>query len=424
MEKERMDQVLLVGVNLNNASDFEQSMEELAALAEACQMEVVGRVDQKMSLINKGLYIGTGKVVEVRELADELEVDLIVFDQALSPSQLRNLQKEIGKPILDRTTLILEIFSTRAQTREAKLQVEMAKLQYMLPRLVGLHDALSRQGGGSGLSNKGSGEKKLELDRRKIENRIVELRKELEEVSKERETQRKQRQNSSLPQVALVGYTNAGKSTIMNAMVDRFVQDDAKKVLEKDMLFATLETTVRKILPRDNKAFLLSDTVGFISNLPHHLVKAFRSTLEEVKHADLLLHVVDYSDPHYKEQIETTKATLEELGAGEIPVIYVYNKSDLTDCEIPSVVDSSIYMSAKSGIGLDALVELIFKHAFSDYVECELLVPYTDGAVVSYFKENATILDTQYLEEGTKLSVHCSEIDYGKYQKYAIIVSE
>ena len=424
MEKERMDQVLLVGVNLNNASDFEQSMEELAALAEACQMEVVGRVDQKMSLINKGLYIGTGKVVEVRELADELEVDLIVFDQALSPSQLRNLQKEIGKPILDRTTLILEIFSTRAQTREAKLQVEMAKLQYMLPRLVGLHDALSRQGGGSGLSNKGSGEKKLELDRRKIENRIVELRKELEEVSKERETQRKQRQNSSLPQVALVGYTNAGKSTIMNAMVDRFVQDDAKKVLEKDMLFATLETTVRKILPRDNKAFLLSDTVGFISNLPHHLVKAFRSTLEEVKHADLLLHVVDYSDPHYKEQIETTKATLEELGAGEIPVIYVYNKSDLTDREIPSVVDSSIYMSAKSGIGLDALVELIFKHAFSDYVECELLVPYTDGAVVSYFKENATILDTQYLEEGTKLSVHCSEIDYGKYQKYAIIVSE
>ena len=416
------DRVLLVGVNLNDDVDFLQSMEELGALAEACNMEVAGQVTQNLSAVNKGLYIGTGKVREVRELAEELNVDIIIFDNALSPSQLRNLQKETEKPVMDRTSLILEIFSTRAKSREARLQVEVARLQYLLPRLVGLHDALSRQGGGSGFSNKGSGEKKLELDRRKIEYRLSELRKELEEVSKERDTQRKQRQNAGIARVALVGYTNAGKSTIMNIMVDEYMKENTKKVLEKDMLFATLETTVRKITAHDNRSFLLSDTVGFISKLPHNLIKAFRSTLEEVKTADLLLHVIDFSDPHYKEHMRTTSETLKELEAGEIPVIYVYNKADLVPGyeELPKLEENGIYMSAKKRSGLKELTELIFRTVSGDHVECSMLIPFSEGAVVSYLTSHAEILSTEYTEEGTLLTVRCGQADYGKFKKFCV----
>lgn len=416
------DRVLLVGVNLNDDVDFLQSMEELGALAEACNMEVAGQVTQNLSAVNKGLYIGTGKVREVRELAEELNVDIIIFDNALSPSQLRNLQKETEKPVMDRTSLILEIFSTRAKSREARLQVEVARLQYLLPRLVGLHDALSRQGGGSGFSNKGSGEKKLELDRRKIEYRLSELRKELEEVSKERDTQRKQRQNAGIARVALVGYTNAGKSTIMNIMVDEYMKENTKKVLEKDMLFATLETTVRKITAHDSRSFLLSDTVGFISKLPHNLIKAFRSTLEEVKTADLLLHVIDFSDPHYKEHMRTTSETLKELEAGEIPVIYVYNKADLVPGyeELPKLEENGIYMSAKKRSGLKELTELIFRTVSGDHVECSMLIPFSEGAVVSYLTSHAEILSTEYTEEGTLLTVRCGQADYGKFKKFCV----
>ena len=416
------DRVLLVGVNLNDDVDFLQSMEELGALAEACNMEVAGQVTQNLSAINKGLYIGTGKVREVRELAEELNVDIIIFDNALSPSQLRNLQKETEKPVMDRTSLILEIFSTRAKSREARLQVEVARLQYLLPRLVGLHDALSRQGGGSGFSNKGSGEKKLELDRRKIEYRLSELKKELEEVSKERDTQRKQRQNAGIARVALVGYTNAGKSTIMNIMVDEYLKEDTKKVLEKDMLFATLETTVRKITAHDNRSFLLSDTVGFISKLPHNLIKAFRSTLEEVKTADLLLHVIDFSDPHYKEHMRTTSETLKELEAGDIPVIYVYNKADLVPGYeiLPKVEENCIYMSAKNRTGLKELTELIFRTVSGDHVECSMLIPFSEGAVVSYLTSHAAVLSTEYTEEGTLLTVRCGQAEYGKFKKFCV----
>ena len=416
------DRVLLVGVNLNDDVDFLQSMEELGALAEACNMEVAGQVTQNLSAVNKGLYIGTGKVREVRELAEELNVDIIIFDNALSPSQLRNLQKETEKPVMDRTSLILEIFSTRAKSREARLQVEVARLQYLLPRLVGLHDALSRQGGGSGFSNKGSGEKKLELDRRKIEYRLSELRKELEEVSKERDTQRKQRQNAGIARVALVGYTNAGKSTIMNIMVDEYMKENTKKVLEKDMLFATLETTVRKITAHDSRSFLLSDTVGFISKLPHNLIKAFRSTLEEVKTADLLLHVIDFSDPHYKEHMRTTSETLKELEAAEIPVIYVYNKADLVPGyeELPKLEENCIYMSAKKRAGLKELTELIFRTVSGDHVECSMLIPFSEGAVVSYLTSHAEILSTEYTEEGTLLTVRCGQADYGKFKKFCV----
>lgn len=430
-EKEKYERVVLVGVAIDGQDSTEewsgesgQAMEELANLAKACFMEPVAVIVQKMDSINKGLYIGTGKVKEVKETAQRLEADLIIFDNALTPSQLRNLQDELQKPVMDRTTLILDIFESRAKTREAKLQVESARLQYLLPRLVGMHEALTRQGGTSGsMSSRGAGEKKLELDRRRIEHRISELRKELEEVADERRVQRKKRRSSRLPLVALVGYTNAGKSTIMNAMVDTYVKEEEKKVLEKDMLFATLDTTVRRINTGNNRDFLLSDTVGFIHKLPHGLVKAFRSTLEEVQNADLLLHVVDYSDPYYLEQMKTTNQTLAELDAGNIPMIIVYNKADKASEPLhypKRSGENKIYLCAKEESSLSMLTEMILEKAYSDYTEAELLVPYHRGDVVSYFRENAQIESQTYEEEGTKLLVKCHKADRDKYKEYMI----
>ena len=328
-QNRELERVLLVGVDTGEEQNFDNSMEELKQLAKACFMEPVGTVTQRMEFVHKALYIGTGKVQEVRDAAQALDAQLVLINDTLTPSQIKNLQNELKTPVIDRTTLILNIFEMRARTREARLQVETAKLQYLLPRLVGMHEALTRQGGTSGsMSSRGAGEKKLELDRRHIEHRISELRKELDAISRERETQRKRRGQSRIPLVALVGYTNAGKSTIMNHMVERFVGDEEKKVLERDMLFATLDTTIRRINTGNNQDFLLTDTVGFIHKLPHGLVKAFHSTLEEIKGADLLLQVVDVSVPGYQEQMETTRETLRELGAGDIPMLIVFNKAD------------------------------------------------------------------------------------------------
>jgi GTP-binding protein HflX len=432
-----MERALLVGINLNDGEDYVASLEELAALAEACDMEVAATVEQTLHEVHKAFYIGTGKVEEVKELAIESDADVIIFDNSLSPMQMRNLQERLEKPLLDRSTLILDIFAGRAKSREAKLQVEVARLQYMLPRLVGLHAALSRQGGGSGaLSNKGAGEKKLELDRRYLENRLNELRRELKSVGQERETQRKRRAQSGLPRVALVGYTNAGKSTLMNAMLELYGADEIavaeKKVMEKDMLFATLDTTVRRIAPENHHAFLLSDTVGFIHKLPHNLVEAFHSTLEEAREADVLLQVVDYSDPHYKEQIAVTNRTLQELKADGIPMIYVYNKADKVPDDaipasfgaekkggrLPAVSGDSIYLSAKEMTGMEALVGMIEQKLSGAYRECELLIPYTDGRAVSYLNENAVVYETEYLENGIRMRVNCRAEDYHYYDKY------
>ncbi len=417
-----LERALLVGVDTGNEDDFESSMKELGSLAEACNMQVVGVITQKMDAVNKAYYIGTGKVEEVKEFSIECEADVVIFDNALSPSQIKNLGNELEKPILDRTTLILDIFAVRAQTKEAKIQVETARLQYFLPRLVGMHAALSRQGGASGsMSNKGTGEKKLELDRRKIEHRIDELRKELQEISKERVTQRKRRHLSRTPQVSLVGYTNAGKSTVMNKMVDLYGDNPEKKVLEKDMLFATLETSVRNIETGDNKPFFLVDTVGFIHKLPHGLVKAFQSTLEEVKYADLLIQVIDFSDENYKQQMEVTEQTLKELGASDIPMIYIYNKADKCNMEnLPKIRENQIYMSAVNGIGIEELIDMIKEQTYSQNVDSVFLIPYDKGAVSSYFMEHATVRSTSYEENGVLLSVNCHRQDAEKYKDYIV----
>ena len=417
---DKKEKALLVGVNVDYQENFSKLMDELENLALACDIEVVGRQTQNLIEINKPLYLGKGKAEEIAVIAKELKVDVVIFNNELSHTQLRNLQKIIECPILDRTSLILDIFSRRARTKEAKLQVEVARLEYMLPRLVGLHSSLGRQGGGAGLSNKGSGEKKLELDRRRIEDKLSDLRKELEELSKDREIQRKQREESDIPLVSLVGYTNAGKSSLMNYMIDRFVKDDDKKVLEEDMLFATLETSVRKIELEDNRKFLLSDTVGFISELPHDLVKAFRSTLEEIKNADLLLQVIDYSDPDFYAQMKVTKETLEKIGAADIPVIYVYNKSELMLDKLPLIDGNEIYLSIKEGRGMDELLDMVIEKIFSSYKRCKMLIPFSDGSVVSYLNEHATVMETDYNEKGTILTVECRLAQYNKYKEYVI----
>ena len=420
-QQENISRVLLVGVNVDDNPDFETSMEELESLAEACEMEVAAKIEQNLSSLNPAYYIGSGKVKEVQETVEQMDLDYVIFDETLSPSQLKNLQKEVGVPIMDRTNLILEIFSRSAKTREARLQVESANLQYMLPRLVGMREALGRQAGASGsMSNKGTGEKQIELDRRKIEKRISELRRELEAIEHDRNTQRKRRNDSSLPQVALVGYTNAGKSTLMNKMVETYVGKEEKMVGARDMLFATLATTVRKINQNDRKDFLLSDTVGFISKLPHGLVKAFRSTLDEVRYADLLLQIVDASDEHYREHIQVTEETLRELGAEKIPCIYVMNKADLIMAkeELPRIDGNKIFMSARDGIGLQELLQMIKKRVFSGNREGIFLIPYEKGEIVSYLNSNATVSSQEYLAEGVKLFVDCRESDYSKYREY------
>lgn len=418
-----MEKAFLVGVNLNNGENFELSMTELKSLAEACEMEVIGTAEQNMEYANTATYIGAGKVEEVKAAVQLLEADIVIFDNVLSPIQLRNLQNILEKPVMDRTTLILEIFSTRAKTKEAKLQVEVARLQYMLPRLVGLHDALSRQGGASGaMSSKGSGEKQLELDRRRLEQRLTSMKRELDAISGEREVQRKKRAASGIPRVALVGYTNAGKSTIMNRMLAAYMEDEEKRVFEKDMLFATLDTTVRRITPPDKNPFLLSDTVGFISKLPHNLIKAFRSTLEEVREADLLLQVIDYSDENHDEYIKTTEETLRELGAEKIPMIYVFNKADLCGMGELAMIqgENKIYMSAKSPGGMEALVNLIARQLSGGYEDCTFLFPYQRGDLVSYLNDNAVVHEIEYRENGVYISANVKKSDAGRLKEYFI----
>ncbi|HFK1745021.1 GTPase HflX [Bacillus cereus] len=418
--EEVLQRAVLVGVNVGNEDDFAYSMEELTNLAEACDVEVIGQVTQNLQRVNPSHYIGKGKIEEVAAYVQEIDANMVIFNDELSPSQIRNLEEDLDCKVIDRTILILDIFAQRAKTKEAQLQVEVAHLQYMMPRLIGLRESLGRQSGGVGTKNKGVGEKKLELDRRKIEEQISVLNKDLEALVAQRQTQRKQRKKNEIPVVALVGYTNAGKSTTMNAMLEIYNGTEEKQVFEKDMLFATLETSVRNIDLPDNKSFLLTDTVGFVSKLPHHLVKAFRSTLEEVAEADLLIHVVDYANPNYEQLIDITNETLKKIGVENIPTIYTYNKSDMVDVEIPKVQEDRVYLSAKKHVGIEELVEMIRSHIYKEYTKCEMLIPYDHGQVVSYFNNHAHVLSTSYENEGTKLEVECKTSDYEKYKRFAI----
>ncbi|NOU86054.1 GTPase HflX [Paenibacillus sp. LMG 31460] len=410
------EKAIIVGVHVLNHPNFAYSMEELKNLAAACHIEVVGELSQKVTRVVPSHYIGTGKIQELSQLITERNASVVICNDELSPSQIRNLESSLACKVIDRTILILDIFAERAQTTEAQLQVEVARLQYMLPRLVGLRESLGRQGGGAGLKNRGSGETKLELDRRKIEDRITALQSELEKLVARRQTQRKQRRKNEVPVICLVGYTNAGKSSLMNAMIELYNPQAHKHVFVKDMLFATLETSVRSVNLPDRKSFLLTDTVGFVSQLPHHLVKAFRSTLEEVAEADLLIHVVDIANPEYEQHINVTNETLKELGADQIPMIFAYNKSDLTEHPYPLLKDDFVYLSAQQKRGIEELTQLIRERVFQNYMQCEIVIPYEQGRLVAYFNEHAHVHSTNYEPNGTRLKLECRVSDFEQYR--------
>ncbi len=429
-EEEILTKAILVGLESDLGgneyfSDFDHSMKEMKALVEACDMEVVEIMTQALPHPDNATYIGKGKAHELADAVKELEAEYVIFEGNLSPAQMKNLVNIVGTPVWDRTNLILEIFSRRARTREAKLQVESAYLQFMLPRLTGMWQHLGRQAGGGGSSsgggrrsNKGIGETQLELDRRHINHRIAELSKELETISKTRKLQREGRERGNLPSVALVGYTNAGKSSLMNRLLSdseklsvlNEEKNTDKKVFEKDMLFATLDTSIRRIYREDKKDFLLSDTVGFIENLPHGLVKAFRSTLEEIKYADVLLIVLDSADPYHKQHKQVTENTLKELEAGDIPRIYVMNKSDLLpEDELRPTVpnENTVYISTKTGSGLKELLEKVTELAYGKAKTVKALLPFSKGDLLNKLHSCGAVKSEEYTEGGYLITADC-----------------
>ena len=411
-----MEKAILVGLDLNNDSNFNDSMHELSKLAEACEVEVLHTITQKREKPTANYYIGVGKVDEVREAINTLDADLVIFNDELSPSHIRNLEKALDTKVIDRTVLILDIFAKRAKTREAMLQVELAQAKYYLPRIVGMYKYLSRQKSGTG--SKGPGEQQLELDRRLLRARITQLKKELDQVVQVRRTQREKRKKNDSFTVALTGYTNSGKSTLMNAIIQTSSTQTDHYAFQKDMLFATLETKTRNIHIDNNRNFLLTDTVGFIDKLPHHLVEAFKSTLEEISEASLILHVIDISNRNYEIQTQTVESVLKDIGVKDIPIIHVYNKTDLLR-DIPIANrEQSIYISAKNNYHIDRLLSLIDDELYQSIREVKMLIPFSDTEVYSELKTNANILSTEYVNEGTKIEVEVNNKYYNKYKKY------
>ncbi|MDD6735689.1 MAG: GTPase HflX [Clostridiales bacterium] len=413
----KKERVLLAGVHTGCrdilSDTTEESMAELAELAKTAGAEVVTSVVQNKAELESATYMGEGKLEEIKNLLDELEIDTVIFDDELSPVQLRNLSDIFGIKVIDRTILILDIFAMRAKSGEGKLQVELAQLKYRLPRLRGLGVQMSRTGGGIG--TRGPGETKLESDRRHINRRISALEEEIKELQKHRELLRSRRRKDGVITACLVGYTNAGKSSLLNRLTDA-------EVLAENKLFATLDTTSRGLVLEDNRKILLVDTVGFIRKLPHHLVEAFKSTLEETVVADFLLHVIDSSNPQYDNHIRVVDKVLADLGAGDKPIIGVYNKADLCteDVVFNNSYAAGVSISVKTGQGLERLMELIGEIAPGKKQKVSVLVPYSEGSLVNELHENQKILSEEYTEEGTKITLLADRQAYEKLKNYII----
>ena len=423
MEKQQ-ERALLIGLNITtnvkkiDDIDINESMEELKELAKAAGAEVVGSLIQNRPAIDAAYYVGKGKVEELRAYCEATDATMVIFNDELSGAHIRNLEEAVGRKVIDRTTLILDIFAQRALSKEGKLQVELAQLRYRMPRLYGMGGEMSRTG--AGIGTRGPGEQKLEIDKRIILNKIADIRKELKEVSKNRETQRVQRMKSNIPIVALVGYTNAGKSTLLNELIKTHKDyEEEKEVFVKNMLFATLDVTLRKATLPNKRDFLVVDTVGFVSKLPHDLVNAFKATLEEVQYADLILHVIDATNSSYELQKQTTEAVLKDLEVGDKKTIIVYNKVDRLELDIyPKNQKHKVYISAKKGINMDKLLKLIEEALMEDTYEVKLLLPYERGDIFSRIKDKYNVDNFNYEENGISVDVNLDEEDYNIYKEY------
>lgn len=409
------ERVIIAGLHtgsrdyINDTTD--ESMRELGELVDTAGGEVVGEMVQNRPIPDSGTYFGEGKLDELKEAVVALDATLVVFDDELSPVQLRNISEHIGVRVLDRSMLILDIFAMRARSGEGKLQVELAQLKYQLPRLRGMGIELSRTGGGIG--TRGPGETKLESDRRHIRTRIAALEEEIREIKKHRSLLRGRREKDGVITAAIVGYTNAGKSTLLNRLTDA-------GVFAEDKLFATLDTTSRAITLEDNRKIVLIDTVGFIRKLPHYLIEAFKSTLEEAASADFLIHVIDVSSPEADNCIKVVKDVLTEIGAGGKPVINVYNKCDLDGDYIPADDGCNVFISAKTGMGIDELINAIADTAPGKKKERTLLIPYSQGGVLNSLHSSEKVLSEDYTADGTEVTVLIDDIVYNRLKEYEI----
>lgn len=410
--------VILIGANIDKQNYFLESMLELASLADALNYEVVNSYSQNIKEINTSYYIGEGKAKEIYNEIKKDDIDYVVFNNELSPLQLSNLEKLFRIRVIDRTMLILDIFAIRAKTKEAKLQVELASYEYMMPRMVSLNKDLDKQRGGN--KNKGLGEKMIQLDRRRISKKIIALKRELIEIEKQQQITSKQRNKSMIPKICLVGYTNAGKSSLLNCLIELYGDNEEKKVYEKNMLFATLDTATRKI-EINHKEILISDTVGFVSKLPHLLIESFKSTLDELKNADLLLHVIDQSSPNYKVEKEICENTIKEVLKGEEKkVINVYSKIDLPSNNLIELEDNEVFVSSKNREGINDLMDLIFSTIYPDITYRKLFVSYND--INDYYKIEKLIFieKKEELDTGIYLEAYCPKEYYIYYKRFII----
>ena len=406
--REEIEKVILVGVSVEDTDDTEKSLDELEELAKTAGAVTVGRVIQNREMIHPGTYVGKGKIDEIKELLWETEATGIICDDELTPVQLGNLQDALDAKVMDRTLIILDIFAARASTNEGKIQVELAQLKYRQSRLTGLGKSLSRLGGGIG--TRGPGEKKLEMDRRLIKGRIAQLNRELKDVKRHREVTREQRGRTRIPVVAIVGYTNAGKSTLLNKLT-------GAAVLSEDKLFATLDPTTRGLKLPSKQEVLFTDTVGFIRKLPHHLIEAFKSTLEEAKYADIILHVVDTSNPQMDEQMYIVYETLRNLGVEDKTVITAFNKQDREGAETilrDFKADYTVRISAKTGFGLEELLETIEKVLRECKIEIERTYDYSEAGKIQFIRKYGELLSEESREEGIYVKAFVPKEIYGK----------